>query len=145
MMSSGQLDDEDSGNNSSDEEHEFEDDDISHEDHEAYELRADCVLDVVQRGSFITLHSPPPSFKFFYIWKVLDFGTAAEDMVDAYNHHISMGTKYIICNYLEKKSENKCRIIYKILPKTVLVLHTHVMTPMVELDDQLSLSSADYQ
>ena len=47
MMFSGQLDGKDSGNNSSDEEHEFEDGDISHEDHEAYELRADFVLDVI--------------------------------------------------------------------------------------------------
>ena len=118
MISSGQLDDEDSDNNSSDEEHEFEDDDISHDDHEAYELQADCVLDVVQRGSFIDLYSPSTSFELFYICKALDFGTAAEDMVDAYNHHISTGTKYTF-NCLEKKSEKKSRIIYKILPKTV--------------------------
>ena len=95
------LGDEDSGNNSNDEEHEFEDDDILHNDHEAYELQADCVLDVVQRGSFIALYSPPTSFKLF-LCKVLDFGTAAENMVDAYNNPISMGAKYIQCNYLGK-------------------------------------------
>ena len=145
MMSSGQLDDEDSSNNSSDVKHEFEGDDIPHDDHKTYELWADCVHDVVQRGSSMALYLPPTSLELFYICKVLDFGAAAEDMVDAYNHHISMGTKYIICNYLEKESEKKSRIIYQILPKTVLVSPAQVITPVVELDDQLSLSSADYQ
>lgn len=65
----------------------------------------------IQRGTFIVLCLPPTSFELFYICTVLDFGTAAEDMVDTYNHHISMGTKNIPYNYLEKQSEKKSRII----------------------------------
>jgi len=103
MMSSGQVDMEGSDYDYSDDEREFEDDDVEdEEDHEAYELRADCVLDVLQICSFIALYSPPSSFELFYLCKVLDFGTATEDMVDAYNHRVPMGTKYVLCNYLEK-------------------------------------------
>ena len=98
---------------------------------------------MLYRGSLIAFYSPPTSFELFYICNALDFGTAAEDMVGAYNHHISMGNKYILCNYLEKKSEKKSKIIYKILPKIVFVLLAQFVTPMVELNYQLSLSSAD--
>ena len=130
----------------SDEKFEYEDDDVrNEEDIEAYELRAYCVFDILQRGSCIALFSHSSSFELFYLCKVLEFGTATEDMIDSYNHQITIGTKYILCNYLEKIAEKKNRIICKILSKTVLVLPAQVMSPMVHLDDNLSLSSAEYQ
>ena len=115
------------------------------EDIEAYEVRADCVFDILHRGSFIALLSHSDSFELFYLCKVLEFGTATEDMIDSYNHQITIGTKYILCNYLEKIAEKKNRIICRILSKTVLVLPAQVISPMVHLDDNLSLSSAEYQ
>ena len=98
-----------------------------------------------KKGSFIALFSHPSSFELFYLCKVLEFGTATENMTDSYHHHVTIGTKYILCNYLEKKAEKKDRIVYKILPKTVLVLPAQVMSPMVYLDHNLSLSCAEYQ
>ena len=75
------------------------------EDIEAYEVRADCVFDILHRGSFIALLSHSDSFELFYLCKVLEFGTATEDMIDSYNHQITIDTKYILCNYLKKIAE----------------------------------------
>ena len=145
MLSCGQLD-VDESDSESDEEFEYEYDNVTNEeDTEAFELTADCVFDVLQRGSFIALYSHSSSYELFYLCKVLEFGTATEDMIDSYNHQITIGTKYILCNYLEKIAEKKNRIICKILSKTVLVLPAQVMSPMVHLDNNLSLSSAEYQ
>ena len=142
MLSHGQLGIHKS-DSESDEEFEYEDDDMTTEaDIEAYELRADCVFNVLQRGSFIALFLHSSSFKLFYLCKVLEFGTATEDMIDPYNYQITIGTKYILCNYLEKIAEKKNSIIYKILSETVLILPAQVMSPMVHSDDNLSSSSA---
>ena len=133
----------DESDGESDEECEYEDEDDGST--EQYELRADSVLDVVQAGSYIALFSPPNALELFYLCKVLEFGVAVEDMQDDYNHTVLKGSKFIKCNYLKKKSEKKGRIAYKILKKTVLVLPTEVMSPMVHLDEKLSLSAAEYQ
>ena len=66
-------------------------------------------------------------------------------MCDGYNHVIEKGTKYLKCNYLEKKSEKKGSIFYKMLGKTVYVLPAQVLYPFVSLKDDLSMSAADYQ
>ena len=83
----------DESDSESDEKFEYEDDDVrNEEDIEAYELRAYCVFDILQRGSCIALFSLSSSFELFYLCKVLEFGTATEDMIDSYNHQMTIGT-----------------------------------------------------
>ena len=62
-------------------------------------------LGVDESDSCIALFSLSSSFELFYLCKVLEFGTATEDMIDSYNHQITIDTKYILCNYLKKIAE----------------------------------------
>ena len=49
------------------------------------------------------------------------------------------------CNYLEKADEKKQSVFHKLMPKIVFVLPTQVMSLMVPLGKNLSLSVAEYQ
>ena len=112
---------------------------------EENEIRADCVVDVVQPCSYVALYAPPEAFEMFYLCYVIESGIASEYMCDDYNHVIEEGMKYLKCNYLEKKSEKKGNIFYKKLEKTVYVLPAQVLYPFVSLKDDFSMSVADYQ
>ena len=112
---------------------EIENDDLCCENENVMEneIRADCVVDVVQPCSYVALYSPPESFESFYLCYVIESGITSESMCDDYNHVIEKGIKYLKCHYLEKKSEKKGNIFYKMLGKTVYVLPAHVLYPFV--------------
>ena len=76
---------------------------------------------------------------------VVDFAIASESKCDDYGHVFEKGVKYLKFNYLEKKSEKKGCIIYKMLHKTVYVLPAQVVYPFVTLSEHLSKSAAGYQ
>ena len=62
-----------------------------------------------------------------FIYAVLDYGVA-ETIEGTYHHVIPKGSSYIKCQYLEKKSERKNKIVYKLLPNEVLVLPAQVVS-----------------
>ena len=66
-------------------------------------------------------------------------------VINQYNHIIQQGEKYIVCKYLENLKEKRGHIYYKSLAKTVYVLPAQVPCPLVMLDENLSMSAADYQ
>ena len=112
---------------------------------EENEIRAECVIDAVNPGSFIALYSSPQSFEMFYLCHVVNITIATETVCDDYGNVIEKGVKYLICKYLEKKAKKKGQIIYKMLNKSVYVLPAEVVYPFVTLSDDLSMSAADYQ
>ena len=67
------------------------------------------------------------------------------DIVDDYNHNIRKGTKYLKCKYLEKRSQKKGSVFYKLLQKVAYVLPVQVVYPFVSLRDDLSISASKYQ
>ena len=111
---------------------------------EQYKLGANSVIEIVQQGNIIDLCSPPTVFEPFYLCKVLDIGIATEKLVDARNHQLDIGTKYIKCHYLEKMNEKRSIITYKVFPQVVYVLPSQVMNPMV-LNGNLELPIYEYQ
>ena len=118
------------------------DDDVSC-GNEEQQIRGSCILELLDRGKFIALFSPSSSSELFYPCKVLDFGVASETIEDTYHHVIPKGSRYIKCQYLEKKSERKNKIAYKLLPNEVLVLPAQVMSPLVPLKEDLSMTIGD--
>ena len=85
-----------------DSDEEIENEDLCYEDViEENEIRADCVIDVVQPGSHVALYSSLESFKIFYLCYVVESGIASECMRHDYNHFIDKGVKYLKC-----KTEN---------------------------------------
>ena len=76
--------------------------------------------------------------------KVKEFGIAQENLIDSLNHIIPKGSKFIKCQYIEKYKGKQQKIMYKLLPETVLVLPTQVLNPVVELDEDGSLSMENY-
>ena len=67
------------------------------------EIRADCVVDVVQPGSHVAFYAPPESFEMLYLYYVIESGIASESMCDDYNHVIEKGMKDLKCNELPWK------------------------------------------
>ena len=98
--------------------------------------KGNCILELVDCGTFIVLFSAPSSSELFYLCKVLDYGVASETIEDTYHH--------VIPNYLEKKSERKNKIVYKLLPNEVHVLPAQVMSPLVPLKEDLSMTIGEY-
>ena len=96
-------------------------------------------------NSFIALFSPPESFELCYLCHAFSVETASEMVINQYNHIIQQGEKYIVCKYLENLKEKHRHIYYKSLTKTVYVLPAQVLCPLVMLDENLSMSAADYQ
>ena len=117
----------------------------SEEEHEEQQIRGSCILELVDCGTFIALFSAPSSSELFYLCKVLDYGVPSETIEDTYHHVIPKGSSYIKCQYLEKKSERKNKIVYKLLPNEVLVLPAQVMSPLVPLKEDLSMTIGEYQ
>ena len=100
--------DEETSGSESDEEFECEDIINNEEDTtEKNEIRADCVVDAVEPGSYIALYSSPELFEMFYLCHVIAKQTASDDIVDDYNQTIGKDTKYLKCKYLEKRLEKK--------------------------------------
>ena len=107
-----------------DEDSDEEKDDVEEEDcTEAYELRSESVLDIIQKDSIIALYSPSKSIELFFLFKVLEFGVAESNMVDRNEHYIMKGEKFIKGNYLEKTKEKKGAVFYKITNTEAYVLH----------------------
>ena len=66
-------------------------------------------------------------------------------MVDDYNHLILKGSKYIKCQYYQIQEESRSGIHYKLLPKSVYVFPTQVLSPLVNLDKNNVLKMDEYQ
>ena len=109
------------------------------------ELWHECITDIVVLNSFIALFSPPESFELCYLCHAFSVETASEMVINQYNHIIQQGEKYIVCKYLENLKEKRGHIYYKSLAKIVYVLPAQVLCPLVMLDENLSMSAADYQ
>ena len=108
-------------------------------------IRAECVTDATVQNSHIALFSPPESFELFYLCYVLKLSIAEEEIADKYNHIISKGNTYITCQYLKKIKEKRGRVYYKHLKDSIYVLPAQVLSPFVALDDNLSITAAEYQ
>ena len=81
----------------------------------------------------------------FYLCKVVGIEISQKRITDDYNHTIPEGLTYLLCNYLEKVSERRAYIKYKLLPKVVFVLPSQVMNPIVEMNANLQISIEEYQ
>ena len=81
----------------------------------------------------------------FYLCKVLDFGTANENLCDKFHHVILKGSKFIKCQYFQKIKEHKQKIHYNLLSDEIYVYPTEIMSPLVNLGDDLTLSIHEYQ
>ena len=90
------------------------------------------------------VYSPPNASKLFYLCKVMDKGVAKQDLFDKYHHIVSKGSSYLKCVYLEKISEKKGTISYKMVKGVAYVLPYQVFLPSVEISDVLSIDSSQY-
>ena len=100
---------------------------------------------LLQKETFIAIFSPPMSRELFYLCNMLDFGVALDDLCDKYNQIVPKDTSDIKCQYLERICEKKRNVCYKLLSDTVFVFPAEVLSPMVPLNDDLSLCISEYQ
>ena len=72
-----------------------EDDDVFGDEiddmNEKYELCSNSVLEVISVNDVIALISSSTSLELFYLWKVLSFGIAEQDLKDENNHALRKG------------------------------------------------------
>ena len=81
----------------------------------------------------------------FYLCKVISVEVAKKEITDDYHHTIQKGSVYLKCHYLEKVSEKRLKVGYKLLSKNVFALPSQVMNALVEMNDKLELSVTEYQ
>ena len=85
---------------------------------EQYELRSESVTEVVKAGNVMALFSPSNALELFYLCKVINSGTATEDMYDKFEHYIPKGFSYLSVHYYEKKANSEFskngHVIYKL-------------------------------
>ena len=81
----------------------------------------------------------------FYLCKVISVEVAKKEVTDDYHHTIQKGSVYLKCHYLEKVSEKRLKVGYKLLSKNVFALPSQVMNALVEMNDKLELSVTEYQ
>ena len=130
---------------SSDNEDSDRDDEVKEIDVEQYEMRSASISEIVETGNIVALFAPPALFEMFYLCKVISNEVAEKEIIDDYHHTIQKGSVYRKCHYLEKVSEKRSKVGYKLLSKNVFVLPSQVMNPLVEMNDKLELSITEYQ
>ena len=134
-----------SSSSSSDCEDSDRDDEVEEIDVEQYEMRSASISKIVETGNIVALFAPPKSFEMFYLCKVIFTEVAEKEIIDDYHHALQKGSVYLKCHYLEKVSEKRSKVGYKLLSKNVFVLPSQVMNPLVEMNDKLELSITEYQ
>ena len=115
-------------------------DEIIDDSAERYELRSDCILQVIKKGCVVALFSPTNALELFYLCKVRDFGFATKDLTGENNHFIGEGSPYILTK--------AGHIIYELVPKPVYVYPVQIMSPNVNVSfigSNIHLSCDEYQ
>ena len=81
----------------------------------------------------------------FYLCKVISIEVAKKEIIDDYHHTIRKGSVYLKWYYIEKVSEKRLKVGYKLLSQNVFVLPSQVMNLLIETNDRLELSITEYQ
>ena len=105
------------------------------------EIRADTMVDLIEKDSVVALYSHQNANGLFYLCKVVSSGVANENLTDTYEHHI----KYLLCKYFEKVREKRGFVHYKLLGDDVLVPTYQIVVPSVEMDINNTLTIREYQ
>ena len=111
---------------------------------EKYECPTAFFHEIIKPSSYIALHSYS-HFELFYICKVLETCIAEEDDVDEYGHTVRKGETYLKCHYLSHIKEKKKVHYYKELYTPVHVNPKQILSPFVNITNELTLSLAYYQ
>ena len=100
----------------------------------------DTMLHIIFPGSIIALYTPSDVKESFYLCYVNEVKTGTTHIFDAYQHFVLPGTKYILCNPTIACEKFKSFIKYK-----KLSLNVFVLSPFVQMGDDLELSLAEKQ
>ena len=110
-----------------------------------YELRADKMINIVQKNSVIALYLPPNYIEVFYLCYVLDIvGVAKEQLVDKYDHVIEPQC-CLKGNYYEKIKEQHSELIYRPIDGVAYVLLTHVLSLLGPSNVHCKLSVEEFR
>ena len=82
------------------------------------------LFDFIETPSYVTVLSASSAHASFYLCKIVKKDIAADDMEDRYGHKVFKDEKYLEGLYLLKVRTKKSHVIYKLLEKHVVFLHT---------------------
>ena len=112
----------------------------------------DLLCQIVQPGMIIALRTDPsePRNQSFYLVAVNEVVREAPgDTFDAFNHYVCKGGKYLSCSYLEiderATPKNKTYIQYKKCSSKVIVMAGEVLSPFVNITEDLKLRQDEKQ
>lgn len=92
------------------------------------------VYEFITENSFITVYSPSISTDPFFVVLVENKSVATEKLTDANGHVILEGEQYFEGRYLEKISESRRGIGFKIVEGLVYILPCEVMSTFVDVE-----------
>ena len=101
----------------------------------------------MKEGSIVALYTPSNIFEPFYLCKVIAKQKAVGNVIDTSGHSAIDGGEYFVCHYLRKKREVQILKAWDKLvsEKKVIVHPLQVMSPFVNLSDNMFLSNEEYQ
>ena len=118
--------------------------DDEEDDLEKYEL----VVDAIQVGSHVAIHSSVNSLEIFFLCKVtVGLKYTEEDIADFFGHCIPSGQQYFTCKYLElvDSMPRKGFYKYKILKRDVYLTPCQVFSIDVKMKDEKFLAVSEFQ
>ena len=122
-----------------------EDDDYDGDDADC-NVHFEMLCEMIQPGQIIALRTPPEEKQSFYLVAVIEVVKDSKvDTFDAFQHCIVQGDNYLSCNYLDVDFERKKFVQYRMCKSTVFVLPGEVLSPFVNITDNLQLSMDEKQ
>ena len=104
------------------------------------------LFEITPLCSYIGLRSPPSSLELFFVVKVLAKNIAYECINDKYGHVIVPGEPYFTVMYLDKVTENKSGVQFRLSNKNAeTFIHLEeVFTTNIEMTDKLLMPMGEY-
>ena len=103
------------------------------------------LFEIIIPNTFIGLRSPPESLKLFFVAKVLSKTIAEQFMEDENGRGVLPGESYIVVQYLEKISERRSAVKYKLV-KTNSYVHMEVIfATVLDIYDELIMNMTECQ
>ena len=104
------------------------------------------MFEILVSCNVIALFTPENEIEPFYLCAVESFGTAKSILQDSQNHLVTIGEKYILCQYLQKLEfkPGSHNVRYRVLPGHVYIHPSMVVSLLVNLRPAYNMPIEEY-
>ena len=113
---------------------------------EHIDKRKSHMFEFIETPCYISVLSPNSAHELFYLFKVIEKCVAQEDCQDIYGHKIFKNELYLKGYYLEKQSDKKTAVVYKLLDRHLVYIHINeIHQTFIDFDEcNMSMTKEEY-